>query len=106
MNLFAELGKAARKSGLAMLPSEGEELPDWKVGQAFFRRQLANIRRLYCTEAIAKSVQDEGRRDIVVFVSSLLDLFAAYFGVTAATIILVQIYKIGVDRFCGQESSS
>jgi hypothetical protein len=40
--------------------------------------------------------------DIVVFVATFLDLFAAYFGGIAGAMILVQIYKIGVDRFCSE----
>jgi hypothetical protein len=102
--LYTELGKSVRASGLGMLPSRGDEdVPDHEVGQVFFRQQLTNLRKLYCTESIARLVRDEERRDVVVFVSSLVDVFAAYFGAVAGTILLVQIYKIGVDRFCKPE---
>ena len=89
-----------------MLPPDGgKELPDDEVGQFFFHQQLANVRKLYCAEAIARLVQDEERRDVVMFVSTLVDMFASYFGVVTGTIILVQIYKIGVDRFCKEDSA-
>lgn len=104
-SLYAELGKSVRASGLGMLPSDGgEEPPDEEAaGRSFFSLQFDNIRKLYCTEAIAQLVRDEQKRDIATFVSTLIDLFAAYFGHTTGTILLVQIHKIGVERFCAQE---
>lgn len=99
--LMAELGKAVRQERLGILPEEEDRgADDSVVGRSFFERQLQNLRRIYCTEAIANHVKVEAKRDVVTFVASLIDLFATYFGQVAATIILVQIYKIGVDRFC------
>ncbi len=100
--LWAELGKAVRHDGLGMLPEEEERNPsDAQAGRWYFSRQFENIKKIYCNETISSQVTDDKKRDVVVFVSSLIDIFSAYFGVVAGTIILVQIYKIGVDRVCG-----
>ena len=99
--LWIELGKAIRRDGLGMLPEEEDFNPsEGQVGRWYFERQLPNIRKIYCNERITQYVQNEQRRDVTEFVATLIDLFSAYFGVAVGTVILVKIYKIGVDRFC------
>lgn len=102
--LWIELGKAVRNDELGMLPEEEERQPtEAQTGRWFFQRQLPNIRQIYCSENVARLVRDEKRRDVTEFVAILIDLFAAYFGAPAGTVILVLIYKIGVDQFCGED---
>ncbi|WSH67982.1 hypothetical protein U8Q05_27010 (plasmid) [Rhizobium ruizarguesonis] len=105
--LWGELGKAVQYDGLGMLPEELDRRPNEpQIGRWFFKRQLSNIRKIYCTNEVARLVPEDSRRDAAEFVAALIDLFAAYFGARAGTIILVKIYKTGVDRFCDEVPSA
>lgn len=98
---WSALGRVVREQRLGVLPEEeDQEANDAVVGEGFFRRQLISIRRIYCIKEVAELVKDEQRRNVVEFVATFLDLFAAYFGGIAGAMILVQIHKIGVNRFC------
>lgn len=100
-SLWAELGKAAKDEHIGMLPEEEEQgLSDAQIGYSFFKRQLPHIKKIYCHPKIVDALTNEQKRDVVMFVSGLIDLFGAYFGKVVGTILLVQLYKIGIDRFC------
>lgn len=99
--LWKELGAAVRVEKLGMMPDEEDRANnDEEVGRWYFNRQLSNIKRIYCSEKVAGIVRDKEKREVSIFVTSLIDIFSAYFGIVAGTIILIQIHKFGVDRFC------
>lgn len=99
---WANLGAIVREQRLGVLPEEeSRRESNASVGHAWFQRQMGNIKRLYCTEEVRGLVQDSKKMDVTAFCATLIDLFAAYFGVVVGTMILVQIYKIGADRICG-----
>jgi len=99
--LWAELGKAVRVGKLGLLQKEEEaEYRDAALGKNFFTRQLENTRKIICHEKIVQTLTNEARKDVVVFVASLIDLISSYYGHVPGTILLVQVFKIGVHRFC------
>lgn len=99
--LMEELGRSLQTSGLGMVPDdENGEDTDESIGRRFFTRQLDNIRNIYCTDSIKRFAKDPQSQDITVFVSSLIDTFAAYFGVVTGTILLVQLHKMSIDIIC------
>jgi hypothetical protein len=101
--LWEELGATVRSENLGMMPDEEDRAnSDEEVGRWYFNRQLTNIKKIYCSENVAGIVEDREKREISNFVTTLIDVFAAYFGIVAGTIILIQIHKFGVDRFCAE----
>ena len=101
--LWKELGATVRNENLGMMPDEEDRANnDEEVGRWYFNRQLLNIKKIYCSENVASIVKDEEKREVSNFVTALIDVFAAYFGIVAGTIILIQIHKFGVDRFCAE----
>ncbi len=104
--LFAELGQAIKSNELEMLPDGEEDVDDEARGRHFFDTRLDIIKRLICTAKVAEYMRDEKKRDIASFVSALIDVVSGYFGIPVGTIILVQVYKIGVDHLCGTPDST
>lgn len=101
LKLYEELGKAVRVELLGALPEEEEAgFEDHIIGMSFLRRQLENIRKIYCNNNLSQRLSDEEKQDVNLFVAALIDSFIGYFGVWAGTVILVQIYKFGFERFC------
>lgn len=100
---WSEFGKSLRNSGLGMLPEdEAGDPTDAQRAVRFFQRQMPNIKKLFCNPTTRELIQNHQRRDVALFVATLIDGFAEYFGYVTGTFILIQIYKIGVDRFCDQ----
>lgn len=104
--LFAELGQAIKSNELEMLPDGQEDIYDEARGKRFFELRLDIIKQMICTAKVTEYVRDEKKRDIASFVSALIDVVSGYFGVPVGTIILVQVYKIGVDQFCEKPDST
>lgn len=99
--LFAELGQAIKSGGLEMLPDAHLHLDVGAQGKLFFDNVLPVVQRLICNPQIADYVRDEKKRDVVNFVACFVDVIVGYFHIKVSTVILVQVYKMGVDRFCG-----
>jgi hypothetical protein len=102
--LFEQLGMAVKSDYLGALPEEEEaEFEEQIIGKAYFKRQLANIKQIYCNNALTTRLSDNEKEDVDLFVSALLDSFISYYGGWAGTVILVQIYKIGIHKFCCED---
>jgi hypothetical protein len=99
--LWGELGKAIKEERMGILPEdEDRNISEAAAGFSFFKRQLNNIKKIFCADAIVQQFTNEQRRDIAFFVATVIDTISAYYGKVSGTIILVQLYKIGIDRFC------
>jgi len=99
--LFEELGKAVRSEQLGALPEEEDaEFEDSIVGINFFQRQLINIHKLFCKNPITEHLSNDKKQSVDLFVAAFIDSFIGYYGAWAGTVILVQIYKIGIKKFC------
>ena len=98
--LFAKLGQAIKSEGLEMLPDGAEKLEDEAKGRLFFSRCLPIVKELICNQKMSDYLRDEKKRDVVIFVALFVDVISGYFGVSIGTMLLVQVYKIGVDRLC------
>lgn len=89
-----------------MMPEGSENQDDRARGRLFFDTIMPTLKRMICTQKMTEYVRDEKKRDIAIFVAIFIDVVSGYFGVSIGTIILVQVYKIGVDRFCGTLDAS
>lgn len=101
IKIHEELGKAVKSEHLGALPEEEDaDFDDHIIGANFFERHLRNIKQIYCTNSLAERLKDEEKNDVDLFVAALLDSFLGYYGMWAGTIILVIIYRFGIDKFC------